>query len=282
MSYQSMVVCLGGDDRSEALLEFAVEMAAGYRAHLTGLYLSPSPNFSYPMAPGVEGAILLWDKESEGKGPEETELNLQDKFLSSCVSKDLQYSWHSLSYFDADLAVAYLRMADLTLLPQHHSNGDFTQITKPIIQMLLLSAGRPVLFLPHEGKFSPDFSTVLIAWNGSREAARAVSDAMPLLKHAKSVTVFANLYEDRSQERRPLPDADIFGYLLRHGVKATFLDNTADPMSIGQCLLDRAAYIGADLLVMGGYGHSRFTELVLGGATRKVLESMSIPVLMSH
>lgn len=288
MSYRSIVVCLGGDDRSEELLDFAADIAAANHAHLTGLYLCSVPRFTYPMAPGVEGAIVLWDKEAEEKGPDEVELKLQDKFLKACKQKKLEYSWHSLSYFDAELAVTYLRMADLALLPQHNPHGDSTQITKPIIQMLLLSAGRPVLFLPHTGTFSPNFSNVLVAWNGSREAARAVSDALPLLKQAQAVTVLTISHGDRDKNLSALPDTstdtdtDIVAYLARHGVTATLLEVSKAPADIGECLMERAAHVGAGLLVMGGYGHSRFTELVLGGATRKVLDAMSIPVLMSH
>jgi nucleotide-binding universal stress UspA family protein len=280
------VACLGGDDRSEELLEFAADIAAANHVHLTGLYFCPVPHFTYPMAPGVEGAIVLWDKEAEDKGPDEIELKLQDKFLKACKQKNLEYSWHSLSYFDADLAVTYLRMADLALLPQHNPHGDFTQITKPIIQMLLLSAGRPVLFFPNTGKISPNFSNVLVAWNGSREAARAVSDALPLLKQAQAVTVLTISHADRDKNLTTLPntdtDTDIVAYLARHGVTATLLEISKAPADIGECLLERAAHVGANLLVMGGYGHSRFTELVLGGSTRKVLDAMSLPVLMSH
>jgi nucleotide-binding universal stress UspA family protein len=145
---------------------------------------------------------------------------------------------------------------------------------------LVLSVGRPVLFVPYAGRFPATGKRVLVAWNASREAARAVSDALPLLARAESFEVVA--FEPRPGDHGEVPGADIALYLARHGVKATAARQSAPEIDIGAQILSRAADTGADLIVMGGYGHSRLRELVLGGVTRSMLEAMTVPVLMSH
>jgi nucleotide-binding universal stress UspA family protein len=119
---------------------------------------------------------------------------------------------------------------------------------------------------------------ILVAWNASREASRAVADAMPMLEAADSVEVFAV----EPNGMGDAPGADIAAHLARHGINATANKTTGLDIDVGDVLLNQAADSGADLIVMGGYGHSRMRELVLGGATRHILEHMTVPVLLSH
>jgi nucleotide-binding universal stress UspA family protein len=123
---------------------------------------------------------------------------------------------------------------------------------------------------------------VLIGWNASREATRAVSDAMPLLSAADVVTVLTIDAREGPDAHGELPGADISLHLTRHGVKAEIERTVSAGIPVGDVLLSRAADLGADLLVIGAYGHSRVRELLLGGATRSILHSMTLPVLMSH
>jgi len=145
---------------------------------------------------------------------------------------------------------------------------------------LALGVGRPVLIVPRYGTFETVGERVLVAWNGSREATRAVHDALPLLKLASSVTVLSIDPEHDTGDR--IPGADIALHLARHGVAAEGMSTVGLDISVGDLLLSRAADLGADLIVMGAYGHSRVRELVLGGATRHILQHMTVPVLMSH
>jgi nucleotide-binding universal stress UspA family protein len=145
-----------------------------------------------------------------------------------------------------------------------------------------LASGRPILVVPYAGRFETVGRCVLIAWNVSREAARAVADAMPLLAAADVVTVLAVDPPPGPGGDGDLPGADIALHLGRHGVEAQIERTVSADVPIGEVLLSRAADLGADLLVMGAYGHSRTRELLLGGATRSILASMTIPVLMSH
>jgi nucleotide-binding universal stress UspA family protein len=149
-------------------------------------------------------------------------------------------------------------------------------------EQVALASGRPVLIVPYAGHFDNVGRRVLIAWNATREAARAVSDAMPLLTSAELVTVLTIDPREGPHGHGELPGADIALHLARHGVKAQIERTVSAGMPVGEVLLSRVADLGADLIVMGAYGHSRAREVLLGGATRSVLRSMTVPVLMSH
>jgi nucleotide-binding universal stress UspA family protein len=123
---------------------------------------------------------------------------------------------------------------------------------------------------------------IVVAWSGSRESVRAVSDAMPFLRRAKEVIVLAINPRHGPDGHGDIPAADISLHLARHGVRADAQDITTDQIEVGDVLLSRAADESADLVVMGAYGHSRFRELILGGATRHLLQHMTVPILMSH
>jgi len=159
-------------------------------------------------------------------------------------------------------------------LPRDDSDnvdGDF-------IERLVLSAGRPVLVLPAKGDVKLDLSSIVVAWNDTRESSRAVFDALPFLQKAKRV----RLMSVDSKVRGALDGATIAESLDRHGVKAEIASIASDGAPIGEVLLRSAKDENAGLLVLGAYGHSRFAELVFGGATRHVLKNQNIPLLMSH
>jgi nucleotide-binding universal stress UspA family protein len=172
------------------------------------------------------------------------------------------------------------RYADLVVAgqPEADDEGDL----RGLADELVFSAGRPVLFVPYAGRFPALGKRVLVAWDAGREAARAVTDALPLLQRAEAVEVCAFDPEKRARKHGEQPGADVGLYLARHGVKVTVARQSGAGYDVGAQILSRAADVGADLVVMGAYGHARVREMVLGGATRTLLEAMTVPVLMSH
>ena len=177
----------------------------------------------------------------------------------------------------------HARYADLTVLGQtnpyepHDGVGrDSTAVTT------VMSSGRPVLMVPFAGDFPTVGDRVLVAWNASREAARAVNDALPLLEKASLVTVLAVNPRHGIGGHGDVPAADIALHLARHGVRAEAAHTVANDIPDGEALLSYAADIGADLIVAGAYGHSRARELVFGGVTRTLLAEMTVPVFLSH
>jgi nucleotide-binding universal stress UspA family protein len=149
---------------------------------------------------------------------------------------------------------------------------------------VLLEGGRPVLVVPYVGAPASVGTHVLIAWDGGREASRALADAMPILVRARQVTV-ACLDPSASARGADAAARDrLLAYLHRHGVAARleYHNLGGGDIAIGDWLLSRTADLGGDLIVMGGYGHPRWRERVLGGATRALLSAMTVPVLMAH
>jgi nucleotide-binding universal stress UspA family protein len=145
---------------------------------------------------------------------------------------------------------------------------------------VLFESGRPVIFVPFIQKGGMKLDRIMLCWDGSRAATRAVADAMPLLKKAKQVeVVIVATGKPKSDE---VPGADLGAHLARHGLKVDVKRITSPDIDVQSTVLSYAADSSADLIVMGGYGHSRLREFVLGGVTRGILESMTVPVLMSH
>jgi nucleotide-binding universal stress UspA family protein len=147
---------------------------------------------------------------------------------------------------------------------------------------VVMGAGRPALVVPFIGARATWGERILVAWNASREAARAVNDALPFLACAKSVTVLTVNPEQNGLEARREPGADIALHLARHGVKVEAERSIARGITVGDAILAEIGDNGHDMLVMGAYGHSRLREFVLGGVTQEMLQVMAVPVLMSH
>jgi nucleotide-binding universal stress UspA family protein len=170
--------------------------------------------------------------------------------------------------------------ADLMVLGQKDPDDPFTiDVPGDFVEDVLLHAGKPALIIPHSGKFDTVGTQVLIAWKPTRECARAVACAVPLMQRAKKVQVVC------WGEDNFAPAETTFGigrYLQWHGIVAEVSRYAEEPDDLGELLLSRAADEGADMLVMGCYSHSRLREIVLGGATQVVLESMTCPVFMAH
>jgi len=145
---------------------------------------------------------------------------------------------------------------------------------------VLFESGRPVIFVPFIQKGGMKLDRAMICWDGGRAAARAVADSMPLLKKANQVEIV--VISDKPARQDEVPGADLGQHLARHGLKVTVKRITSPDIDVPSTILSYAADSSADMIVMGGYGHSRLREFVLGGATRGLLESMTVPVLMSH
>lgn len=171
--------------------------------------------------------------------------------------------------------------ADLLVLGQRDRKDEAAAALPPdFVEAVLAASGRPAVVLPYVGSSGTIGDVVAIAWKPAPEAARAVSAAMPFLQRAREVHVLT--WGEESEPAVGGAQLDLASYLRAHGVEATWQRGGPEPEAIGELLLSRVADLGADLLVMGCYGHSRAREWVLGGASRTVLAAMTVPVLMTH
>jgi nucleotide-binding universal stress UspA family protein len=256
-------------------------LAERFTAHLVGLCPIPSPEL--PRRAGYADLAVLEPvyHEWQERSLEQIE-TIRGTFERLAGQRGVKTEWRAVTEGgEADPAL-HARYVDLTILGQRDPDNDDMAMIRPQPEQVALASGRPILIVPYAGNFNIVGRRVLIAWNASREAARATADAMPLLKSAEAVTVMAVDPQSDPHGQGDLPGADIALHLARHGVKAQIERTVSAGVPIGETLLSRAADLDADLLVMGAYGHSRVRELLLGGATRSILASMTIPVLMSH
>ena len=277
MTFKTILVHLDGRGRSIERLDFAFGIAAKFEAHLVGLYAPGMARIpSYALA---EAGPAL--REIVERRRTETLRQAEKAFRDAAARRgDAGAEWR-VSEADPAAAVALsARYADLVVVAQPEPQDE--PGVRALAEEFVLSTGRPMLYLPYAGRFATVGERVMIAWDAGREAARAVSDALPLLKRAKAVEVAVFNPERRRREHGEQPGADVSLYLARHGVKVTVAQQSGADFEVGSQVLSRAADTSADLIVMGAYGHSRVRELVLGGVTRTILESMTVPVLMSH
>lgn len=284
MDIRSIAVHLDLGEQTEARVAAAAALARRYEAHLTGV--APS---GWTLSPS-DTTCLLGARDYL----DATQAVLQEQ-ARDCVQRfEAQVRSLGLSAWEGRVAsedtieamTLAARYSDLCIVtqtdPSRWSSGQ--QAGMP--ETVLLNAGRPLLVIPHSPSVPvvmPPDGRVLLAWDGGREAARAALDALPLLKRAREVEVmvFVPLSESHDPRHGPLPGAEICLWLARHGLKSQATRAEIE-MPVGAALLSHAAAVGAQLIVAGGYGHSRLRETVLGGVTRTLLRHATVPVLLSH
>jgi nucleotide-binding universal stress UspA family protein len=208
---------------------------------------------------------------------ERIEAAFQERLRFSGVLGD----WRTASGNVSETVTWHARHADLVILgqldPDHPPPGG-----GQLVEDVLMNSGRPMLVIPYIGRFETFGTKILVGWNNSREGTRAVNDAIPLLAKAAWVMILAVDPTGRKSAIDDASSADIARHLARHGISAQTARTVTDSISASDALLSYAADVGADLLVVGGYGHSRLRERLLGGVTRDLLRHMTLPVLMSH
>jgi nucleotide-binding universal stress UspA family protein len=276
MPYKTLLVHVDNSKRAPLRIDIACRLARQSDAHLIGLHaLTVVKLPSYALA---EGGVQVRDLHE--RMLRESAAAAEQVFKKGVQTAGLAKSEWRTSRRDAvDSVPVHGRYADLLVIGQP-SETDGSGVEPDFAERLLLAAGRPVLLIPYAGDFPNIGKRVLVAWNAGREATRAVTDAIPILREAQQVDVIA--FNPKDAPHGEVPGADIGLYLARHGIKVTVSQQTAEDVDVGNQLLSRAADLDADLIVMGAYGQARLKELVLGGATRTILKSMTVPVLMSH
>ncbi|AKJ29490.1 universal stress protein [Caldimonas brevitalea] len=274
MDYRTILVHLDDSVRSAVRGRLAAKLALQHEAHLIGL--APSGLVNLPGQAGADFMHLsLKQLRERAQAVAEGFRQQATGFgVASCEARALEAD-------PLPATVMQGRCSDLVVVGQSGPGRIDQPIPRDFPQLVLLHVGRPVLIVPNVGEWSSVARRVLVAWNPSRECARALHDALPLLRRAEQVHL---LFLDRPQDEHDagrLQFEQVRPALERHGVtlQARVVLTQVDA---GNALLAEAADLGADLLVMGGYGHSRLAEFVLGGTTRTVLKQMNLPVLMSH
>lgn len=279
MDYKSIVVHLDYSKHCGARVEAAARLAVGFGAHLVGVHAVEGLG----VPEEVQTAFMAGVAVQRDDGTEVHPSAIQETFARRAESIGVtQYEFRSAIGDAVNIVSTHARYADLLVVGQNDPDERGTGVAPTFPEMVVLSCARPVLVVPYYADSFPKLgSRVMVAWNGSREATRVVTDALPLLQRAQQVTILA-VNPGASGSHGEIPGADLALYLARHGVKAEAAQTFATDIKIGDALLARASDLDIDLIVMGGYGHSRVREIVLGGVTQTLLSHMTAPVLMSH
>jgi nucleotide-binding universal stress UspA family protein len=294
---RDIVVVLDDSASSEMRLTIAVVLAQQHGAYLTGV---SALDLLLPARPAVQprdnprvhtlpaSQLMNWGTVPPHNYPEadtqvaEAAERIEATFRERLRSTDLHGDWQVASGKASETVVCQARHADLVILGQVDPAHRPPPAGRQLVEDVLMTSGRPILVIPYIGRFETFATNILVGWNNSREAARAMNDAIPLLAKAASVTIL----EANPIGRKPASDdatsADITRHLARHGINAKTARTSMDRMSASDALLSYAADVSADLLVVGGYGHSRLRELILGGVTHELFQHMTLPVLMAH
>jgi nucleotide-binding universal stress UspA family protein len=283
MAIRVVLGLVDGGPASEAAAEAALRVADQFEAHLQMLHVRPDPESLVPMiGEGMSGVML--DQMVEGFRTESLERAAGARRVYDALSArrvgvpadgKATLAFREEEGREDEVAAKLARLHDLTVLARvERQAGAPAAVT---LESVLLHSGRPVLVAPSEPVRGIG-QKIVVAWNGKMQAARALAASLPFLARAKEVTVLTVV-----ESHTPGRSADVVRYLSWHGVRAEPVEVPATgPGKVGQILLDHVSRSGADLLVMGAYGHSRLKEMILGGATREVLGHAPLPVLMAH
>ncbi len=257
--------------------EYAISVAAAFGAHLSGF------GFAYEaVVPGtVFGSVAVELIQAQRAESHKAARAAVDSFEAAVRRVGISAESHLLEASSATAADTFGRLArrfDLAVVAQ--AEPDQLPARDLIIEAVLFESGRPVLIVPYIQTEGLKLDRVMVCWDGSRNAARAVGDAMPFLERAKAVEIVVVAGDAGKSDE--IPGADIAHHLARHGLRVELQRIVAGDLDVANTVLSHAADAGTDFIVMGGYGHSRLREFVLGGATRGILQSMTVPTLMSH
>lgn len=287
MSYKTVLVHVDDSKHAEQRIRVAAEIAAKQDAHLVG-------GATTGVSPYVYGAGAVVPATEDTSTPIGFHLSALrgharkalDKFET--LVRLLEVNSHESALIDDEAGAGIslrARYSDLVVIGQFDPDERSPVLMSDFPEYVLMNAGRPVLMIPYVGRYQDVGSRVLVAWDAGVSAAHAVTQAIPLLRQAQIVElVVLNAEPDERSGREAhgdIPGADMALFLARHGIKVDVIQQKTRG-NVGDALLSMATDLGSDLLVMGGYGHSRFQEILLGGVTRTVINSMTLPVLMSN
>ncbi len=279
MSYKTIVAYIARPDSVSQIMSTALPLAEAFGAHLTGTHVFAGVPLAGTIAAQVPSEIIV----QYGEIMREDAKAIKAEFSKIAKDTDAQTEWRDQEEKSSgiDLLGSILeqtRCADLVIMGQTDSEQRVGELAADII----MNSGRPVLIIPKEGSFGDLSGKVVVGWDGTREAARAVFDALPLLKRAKVVCLVTVGKSDDIKNAVQSGGGEIASVLSRHGVNAEVVTLERGDASAGDALRQFTSEQDGDLLVMGCYGHSRLRERLFGGATQQILKNMIVPVLMSH
>jgi len=274
---KDIVVNLSVGEGARPAGDFAVSVAAAFDAHLAGIAFLYDPIVPVSGAGYIPAEVV----ETQERDNAATAKAAIDRFVAASTRAGVAAEPLTLGASFAGVGDQFGRIArrfDLAIVGQ--AEPETSAVEEVIVEGALFGSGRPTIVVPYIQKAPLRLDRVMVTWDGGRAAARAIADAMPLLERAGRVEVVIIANERGKQDE--IEGVDMAQHLARHGLNVDVKRTVAGDVDVADVLLSHAADAGTDFIVMGGYGHSRLREFVLGGVTRSILRSMTAPVLMSH
>ena len=279
MAIKDLLVAYDGNDGSQKAARFAVQMANKYGAKITGIHVYQPEKY--------ESHIKRWIPESVLKGvrdaEKDAEKTIEESFNTVVTEAGFkgEASWISSTGHPNTMLPRYARYFDLLIV------GQFTHILHDGIgsldpAQLLSRSGKAMIVVPLTYEAQPFKEEAVVAWDGSRSAARALTDAMQILETKKRLDVVRLIASEKEEPNRVLPEHDLIAHLQSHGINANLVSIVATGSNVGPAILKHCAEMQPDVLVMGAYGRGKFGQMFFGSTTKYILENMTTPVLMSH
>lgn len=257
--------------------DYAVALGEVLEAHVAGVAFAYEPVIPGAVMGGIPPEFIEAQRTEADKKAKDAVARFEAAAKRAGLSAESRVISASVSAA-ADQFARIGRRFDLVVVGQ--ADPDEGVQDEVVDETALFESGRPVVFVPFIQKGAVRLDRVMVCWDGGRAATRAIADSMPLLRKAKQVEIV--MIASKSAKGDEIAGADLGQHLARHGLKVDVKRITSPDIDVASTILSYAADSSADLIVMGGYGHSRLREFILGGATRGILESMTVPVLMSH
>lgn len=279
MTYKTILVHIDQSRHAGERIRVACNIAISENAHLVGVAMTGISRFVYQdNAFGVTGSIISAQVDALTESGKQALAEFESIAKRQGV---LSYESRLVDDEPEGGLVLQARYSDLVVVSQADPDESISRVFSDLPEYVMLNCARPVLVVPYAGTFDKAGNNIIVAWDGSIEATRAITNTMPLLKRAKKVSVVVFNANARSDVHGEQPGADIALYLARHNIKVEVLQQTT-MQDIGNSLLSLAADTACDMIVMGGYGHTRFREVLLGGVTMTLLKTMTVPVILAH
>src|ERR1700730_5255570 len=278
MSFKDILVHVDATPASRNRLQLALTLAHRFGARLSGLHVIPDPSVPPYFKPSAIERIAKIYAENAREAADRAE----PLFREETKDASAVVGWECIAGEMEERIAERARFADLLLLGQFDTENPHGISAFLLPAKVVFGAASPILVVPNAGRFGDIGRRIVATWDGSREAARAIRDAMPLLKRAEQVLLLAVDLVRQGHMHDGADASQLAAHLGRHGVQVVVEEISSGKTSMTDTLLTQAAEVGGDLLVMGAYGHSRIWEFVVGGTTPEVLERAQIPVLISR
>ena len=267
----------GADGAHDPASDYAISLAESFQAHVLGLAFAYEPIIPGAVMGGIPPEFIESQRAETNKKANAAIARFETAAKLAGVSRESRTLSASVSGA-SDMLGRLGRRFDLVVVGQ--PDRELGTPDDVIDEAALFESGRPVVFVPFIHKGGVKLDRVMVCWDGSRAATRAIADSLPFLKKAKQVEIV--MVASKASKGDEIAGVDLGQHLARHGLTVDVKRITSPDIDVASTILSHAADSGADMIVMGGYGHSRLREFILGGVTKTILETMTVPVLMSH